>query len=98
MTLSTIERLRNVAGGLGDQTYRAWCIELATALCRSERVNELDRFRLDGVLGALVACEHPEQLLVLALDRWALFAAAEQTLAELWDRYYRGSDDGGRKL
>ena len=98
MPPSNIDRLRNAAGGLEDYSYRAWCAELAATLRRSERVSEGDRFRLDGVLGALAACEQPEQLLVLALDRWTLFTAAEQTLAKLWDRYQRGSDDGGRTL
>ena len=98
MTPSNIDRLRNAAGDLEDHSYRAWCAELASALRRSARVGEADRFRLDGVLGALAACEQPELLLILVLDRWTLFAAAEQTLAELWDRYQRGSDDSGRTL
>lgn len=67
---------------------------MAHALQRNEALTASDHERLAGVISALDACTHTDQLLVMPIDRWILVAAAEQELALLWDRYERGSDQG----
>lgn len=71
--------------------YHAWCRATALALADDARLGRQERAQLTGVVNALDACANADHLLVVPLDRWALFAAAERELAALWNRYDRGN-------
>lgn len=71
--------------------YHAWLRTTALALADDARLGRQERAQLAGVVNALEACTSADRLLVVPLDRWTLFAAAEQEFAELWNRYDRGN-------
>jgi hypothetical protein len=87
-----VAQLRRAAGDTAadPRGYLDWCVEQAESLMQQAAFDRTDRERLTGVLQALDACGHADQLLIVPLDRWTLFAAAEQELAEVWSRYERG--------
>jgi hypothetical protein len=98
MENQTVTQMRQAAGSAAatPHAYRAWCLAQAHTLLRAPTLDRADCERLAGVLQALEACEHADQLLIVPLDRWTLFTAAEQELAELWSRYERATGTGAQ--
>ncbi len=52
-----------------------------------DEIPDEDRFCAAGILNALDAAEHAQDLTVVEVGKWQLLAAAAADAGRLWDRY-----------